>query len=337
MKKNSKNILKSVIATSIATAGFVSYKVIKKKYPDKVDNINKNIKNAISKVKNNHKKIEDIPIDKLSTNNVASIDNIKNKLENTPVEDVNINTENNEIVKDLDKEDVLDNNYIKTLEDIEKAKEDIQKHINDVIKENEENILMPDNYIEDEIRYQLCLSNKEPITKNVLQKLERIDFFEIDDNDIAIYCDFLKEYTNIKSIVIDALNPLKHENVENTNKDKHCLRNISPLNNLTSLEELSFNWGIENIDFSSLTNLNNLKKLEIKFGMLENIDFLKNLENLEHIEIMLSNNIKDLSILTNLKKLKRVYIYTNIDLDINILKNMPNLKYLYINGESISL
>ncbi len=380
MKSNKKGITTSIIATSLATIGFVSYKVLKNKYPDKFENFNKYLKEHINKkdkivdeksinisikeynnkettidnnssdkaILYNNDNAKQVPYENDSSantdENIIIAEDIKNYLDEQP------NPENN-IQSNLEQqtkfENVEQNNIeeqIKSTQDIEKylneeikAKEDIQKHLDELIKNDTEDIIIPDNYIEDEIRYQLCLTNKEEITKNTLKKLERIDFFEIDDNDIKIYCDFLKKYTNIKSIVIDSLNPLKYDGKIEKDSSKHCLRDISPLNSLTSLTELSFNWGVENIDFSSLKDLNNLKKLEIKFGMLDNLDFISNLTNLEHLEIMLSNNVTDLTAITSLQKLKRLYLYTNKKLDTQILKNIKTLKYVYINGESINI
>ena len=201
----------------------------------------------------------------------------------------------------------------------------------------EEELALPDEYIEDEIRYQLCLTNKEKITRLTLEKLERIDFFEIDDNDMDIYCEFLSNYTHIKSIVIDSLNPIKNNGDILNYKNNYSLKDVSPLNKLINLEELSFNWGIENIDFSSLDKLSNLKKLELKFGMTEDISFLQNFKQLEHLEIMLASNVCDIHNILELDNLKKLYLYTNAKIDLDSLKNMKNLKYLYINGESVSI
>ena len=344
MKKNNKQITGSIVATSLATIGFISYKVLKKKYPTKVDSINKYVKDNLFNLKSFGKIEEELSSD--SSENIT-IQDTANKIKN---ENNNISINNNEnnmisTYEDTNNNDTVSTDYIEDcdtnkvsahfLNCDEKTKEDIQEHLDNLISEDNQSVIMPDDYIEDEIRYQLCLSKKEIITKNVLKKLERIDFFEIDDNDLDIYCYFLNEYTNIKSIVIDALNPLKYDSKIEDSDYKHCLKNISPINNLQYLEELSFNWGIENIDFSSLTNLKNLKKLEIKFGMLSDISFISNLTGLEHLEVMVSNNVRDLTPLTNLTNLKMLYIYTNIKLDISILKGIKSLEKIYINGESV--
>ncbi len=336
MKKNNKHIKGSIIATSLATIGFVSYKVLKKKYPNKFENINnyikENINNIKSVVKKDEEKISDqIENDNFKNNNIPY--NHNNKTSGIYQTNI-INDNKDNINSSLNNENNIDITFSNFNE---KIKEELQEHFDNNMCEDDKSVIMPDDYIEDEIRYQLCLSNKEVITRSVLKKLERIDFFEIDDNDLDLYCHFLNEYTNIKSIVIDALNPLKYDNNIQNSDYNHCLKNISPINNLEYLEELSFNWGIENIDFSSLTNLKKLKKLEIKFGMLNDISFISNLTSLEHLEIMISNNVKDLSSLKNLSNLRMLHIYTNIKLDIDILKNIKNLEKVYINGESINI
>ena len=231
----------------------------------------------------------------------------------------------------------MQEDYNNTISSDDDLQEDSNNNLDELVENDNETIIIPDSYIEQEIRYQLCLNSDDIITKSILKKLERIEFFEINDNDMLYYCDFLNEYTNIKCIVIDSLNPLKYGNNTENSTSKYCLKNISPLNKLSYLEELSFNWGIENIDFSSLNNLPNLKKLEIKFGMLNDISFISNLKNLEYLEIMLSNNITDLSPIINLPNLNRLYLYSNKKIDTEILKNIENLKYAYINGESINI
>lgn len=417
MKKYIKNVSAPIIATSLATIGFASYKILKKKYPQKVDNVNKNIKNTLNnfKIKNKQKTIshndnhfykdyDNISISTktnknittgnninknncLSQNNIISdnknlknnqnVDNQNNNIDTqqsitftainvdnnitftdattfkeeiSPLQSVDeqIHTQpkehtnciNNETIQHLEPEELKEiDDFFKSIAEEETKqhqKEEIE-NLQNTFNQNINEILLPDNYIEDEIRYQLCLSNKEPITKETLQKLERIDFFEIDDYDIDIYCDFLEKYTNIKSIVIDSLNATKYNTIVEQNQQKHCLKNISPLTKLKSLQELSFNWGIENIDFNCISSLTNLKKLEIKFGMLKNIDFISNLKSLEHLEIMISNNVTDLSPLLTLSNLKNLYIYTNIKLDISSLKNIKSLQNIYINGESINI
>lgn len=345
MKKNNKGFTTTVLATSLATLGFVSYKVLKKKYPDKLSNFNDYIKNNIL----NFKEDENISFcsqnvdNNINSYNISTNDLLENTQNNHNVESndknniqYNIdNTIENTKIENTTTKDLNTENLNKALD--EQTKQDIQKHLDNIIEDNEKELKIPDNYIEDEIKYQLCLSNKETITKDVLKKLERIDFFEIDDNDINAYCEFLSKYTNIKSIVIDSLNPIKYNGNIAEFKPVNSLKDVSPINKLESLEELSFNWGIENIDFSSLKTLPNLKKLEIKFGMLNDISFINNFENLEYLEVMLANNIKDLNSLNNLSNLKTLYVYTNINIDTESLKNIKSLEYVYINGKKIQI
>lgn len=323
MNKNNKEVKAAIIVTSLTTIGIISYKILKKKYPNKINNFNDYIKNNLLFFKENNTNLLSKSIDKNSYNNQSTID--VNSIPNINTINVDNNENKNDNIKKF-------NTSIN-----EQTKEDIQNQLNKVIQNNEKELIIPDNYIEDEIRYQLCLSNKESITESVLKNLERIDFFEINDSDIKIYCNFLSKYTNIKSIVIDSLNPLKYNSSIEEYKSTYCLKDISPLNKLQSLEELSFNWGIENIDFSSLCSLPNLKKLEIKFGMINSIDFITNFNNLEHLEIMISNNIKDISCLTKLSKLKSLYIYTNTKIDTTPLNDIKSLQRIYINGESSNI
>ena len=409
MKKNQKGFITSILAISLTTIGFVSYKFLKSKYPDKFNNFNDSSKNDLLYKKDNDvdlevqekifkkniskeitkKQKEDINTS--STNDINSFHTSTNQDTNIPIDfNINLKEESNNFISsnndlqedpintissdnDLQEEsnnfissdnDLQEesNNFISSDNDLQEEsnntissdndlqeesnntissdndlQEESNNNLDELVENDNETIIIPDSYIEQEIRYQLCLNSDDRITKSILKKLGRIEFFEINDNDMLYYCDFLNEYTNIKCIVIDSLNPLKYGNNTENSTSKYCLKNISPLNKLSYLEELSFNWGIENIDFSSLNNLPNLKKLEIKFGMLNDISFISNLKNLEYLEIMLSNNITDLSPIINLPNLNRLYLYSNKKIDTEILKNIENLKYAYINGESINI
>lgn len=367
MKKNQKGFITSILAISLTTIGFVSYKFLKSKYPDKFNNFNDSSKNDLLYKKDNDVDLEvqekifkkniskeitkkqKEAINTSSTNDINSFHTSTNQDTNIPI-DFNINLKeepNNPISSDNDLQEES-NNFISSNNDLQEdpintissdndLQEESNNNLDELVENDNETIIMPDSYIEQEIRYQLCLNSDDRITKSILKKLGRIEFFEINDNDMLYYCEFLREYTNIKCIVIDSLNPLKYGNNTENSTSKYCLKNISPLNELPYLEELSFNWGIENIDFSSLNNLPNLKKLEIKFGMLNDISFISNLKNLEYLEIMLSNNITDLSPIINLPNLNRLYLYSNKKIDTEILKNIENLKYAYINGESINI
>lgn len=282
-------------ATSLATTIFVYYKLLKKKHPSKIKNLKNKSLDINQEIYNFN---DDYNEEKLYKKSDEDID------EKSCTKYINMNQIEDKIYK------------IKNLED-------------------NQDINFPDDYLEDEIRYQLCLSNNEKIELTTLKRLERIDFFELDNRELDIYCSFLAKYTNIKSIVIDALNPLKYGgDISETNIS---LTDISPLTKLCSLEELSFNWGISYIDFSILNKIKTLKKLEIKFGMVEDISFLQDMQNLEYLEIMLSSQIKDISNILNLNKLETLYLYSNININIEDVKNMTSLKYLYLNGESISL
>ncbi len=395
MKKNQKGLITSILAISLTTIGFVSYKFLKSKYPDKFNNFNDSSKNDLLYKKDNDVDLEvqekilkkniskeiikkqkeaintsstndinsfhtstnedtNIPIDfnvnlKEEPNNFISYDNdlqeesnniisSNNDLQEDPINTISSNNDLQENpINTISSNNDLQEDPINTIPSDNDLQEESNNNLDELVENDNETIIMPDSYIEQEIRYQLCLNSDDRITKSILKKLGRIEFFEINDNDMLYYCEFLREYTNIKCIVIDSLNPLKYGNNAENSTSKYCLKNISPLNELPYLEELSFNWGIENIDFSSLNNLHNLKKLEIKFGMLNDISFISNLKNLEYLEIMLSNNITDLSPIINLPNLNRLYLYSNKKIDTEILKNIENLKYAYINGESINI
>ena len=121
MKKNIKNISTPIIATSLATIGFVSYKILKKKYPQKIDNVNENIKNSLNnlkiKTKQENQQYNKNNFDKTHKNkhtfNNINIPNNQDNLNNYNVDNKN-SISNNEKIKN----DKNLNNNIDTKENI---------------------------------------------------------------------------------------------------------------------------------------------------------------------------------------------------------------------------
>ena len=51
MNKNNKEVKAAIIVTSLTTIGIISYKILKKKYPNKINNFNDYIKNNLLFIK----------------------------------------------------------------------------------------------------------------------------------------------------------------------------------------------------------------------------------------------------------------------------------------------
>jgi len=116
--------------------------------------------------------------------------------------------------------------------------------------------------------------------------------------------------------------------------DNH-FTDLSPLISLTSLETLTLakNPAIEN--FSVLSNLMNLKGLDISHNNIEEINFVAALNNLEKLNASY-NNIVDISPLSNLINLTLLSLTNNYINDISKLNRLSNLHSLYLATNNIS-
>lgn len=152
------------------------------------------------------------------------------------------------------------------------------------------------------------------------------------------------------------------ENLTNLQKfySNNEVRDLSPLKNLTSLTQLSFNDSeitdispLKNLtnlqqlslvhnrisDISALKDLTDLQKLNLTDNKISDISALRNLVNLESLELgdgMGGNNISDLTPISELKNLKLLSIMYNKISDISALKNLTNLKELFAGLNQIS-
>ena len=104
------------------------------------------------------------------------------------------------------------------------------------------------------------------------------------------------------------------------------ISDVSPLENLVNLEELSLNWGGIS-DVSLLKNLVKLEKLHLNGNDISDVSPLKNLVKLEELELEF-NDISDVSPLKNLVNLKTLDLTGNTVSDVSPLENLINLTYL---------
>lgn len=126
---------------------------------------------------------------------------------------------------------------------------------------------------------------------------------------------------------------------------------ISFLSNLTSLQELYFIGDIfeyirsggssEAIDFSSLSNLLNLKKLTLVGAKVKDISALANLQNLEYLFLgdfsrCIYSSVSDISPLENLVNLKSLYLTSLVQIrNTEVLSNLINLEVLNLSYNKI--
>ncbi len=81
-----------------------------------------------------------------------------------------------------------------------------------------------------------------------------------------------------------------------------------------------------NFDMKVLSNLKNIKRIDLSFCGLNNISFLQNLVNLEYLDLS-NNNISEISSLKNLKNLTNLNLrFNNIsEFPVGIFNNLDNI------------
>ena len=110
---------------------------------------------------------------------------------------------------------------------------------------------------------------------------------------------------------------------------------LTPLSNLTNLEEIhiSANPNIEN--FTPLSSLINLRLLNLSESNVKDITFLSSLTNLEEL-YLIQNEIKDIAPLSGLKKLQKLYLFHNREIeDIKPLSALTKLQKLFLGNNQI--
>lgn len=111
---------------------------------------------------------------------------------------------------------------------------------------------------------------------------------------------------------------------------------LSPLTNLTNLEELCIRsgWGEDNLNTAPIGKLKQIKKISLIRCDFDT-SFLAQLTNLESVEFLQCTEFEDLSVFENLKRLQYISISYVDDADLNYLKNLTELKYIYIVGANM--
>ncbi len=116
----------------------------------------------------------------------------------------------------------------------------------------------------------------------------------------------------------------------NLNISFNSIADLSPLESLTNLEILKINYPDNpNLDLSILTNLTNLRHLDLEGHRRRDISDLKNLKNLRQLNLR-QNKINDLSSLKPLTNLERLELSQNEIIDLSPLKNLTSLYQLQL-------
>jgi hypothetical protein len=109
---------------------------------------------------------------------------------------------------------------------------------------------------------------------------------------------------------------------------------LSDLTHFSNLEKLTVKWSTDT-NLLPIQNLTKLKYLEFDYlSNIDNIDFLKNLTNLEYLNIS-SDRLTNISALENLISLNELHLSGANLRDLSPLKKIMNLEILYINGIKI--
>lgn len=150
---------------------------------------------------------------------------------------------------------------------------------------------------------------------SVLSKLVNLEELELANNKI-VDLSFLYNLVHLKKLEIG------------NNK----INDISVLKRLTSLEYLEIY--LSKIDTQILSDLTELKFLNIHTCKLIDISFLEKLDNLEHVYLG-NNNIKDLSSIRKLRSLKTLFVNNNEITDISCLSELKSLEKICMSENKI--
>ena len=113
-------------------------------------------------------------------------------------------------------------------------------------------------------------------------------------------------------------------------RDNRCTTKLSSLTgieNLTNVEELKIGYNYcanGYLDISALSNLVNLKKLELPSNYIKDINPLSKLTKLNYLDLS-GNSIEDITSLSNMNNLQELYLNNN---KVSCLKSLENMKLL---------
>ena len=150
--------------------------------------------------------------------------------------------------------------------------------------------------------------------------------------------DSLNHLDLCQSYAITDLNDLPYnENVTELVIYSSAVKNIDYIYNLPNIEWFEFrNVDSDYIDFTPLSQLKKLKKLELTWVDVSSLSFIGQNTDLESLFLWTNNNkISDCNSLVACTKLKELnLLYSNID-NVDFLKSLPELSILELRGTNV--
>ena len=200
--------------------------------------------------------------------------------------------------------------------------------------------IIPDPYLAQAVRTALNLTNIQPITKQVMQRLSILHSQNNQISDLTglEYATQLRElwlaHGQIRDISpLIGLTQLTTLHLQTNSLDESPLSDISPLADLTQLTSLII--GSSQIrDISPLAGLKQLTRLNLQANEIRDISPLAGLTQLETLWLVY-NEIHDITPLANLTKLSRLGLYSNQIRDITPLANLTELETLSLASNPI--
>lgn len=198
-------------------------------------------------------------------------------------------------------------------------------------------------YAED-LRF-LHIFNNEIETLNPISELSKLEAIYAAANEI-VNLDLAEKLTNLKILnltgnEISTLTPIQNAvNLTELKLGDNNINDISPLENLVNLEILEiYQNDIEDEDLPSLSELTNLKKLDLMTCNITDITPLASLTELTHFRIM-NNSVEDISILQYMPEIQELNLKNNDISDLNPLVDNTGLGVgdtVYITGNNLDL
>ena len=162
---------------------------------------------------------------------------------------------------------------------------------------------VPDTNLREAIRQTLALPAGNPLTRQDMLKLERLDNKSTEKRGIADLTG-LEHATNLKEISLN----------------QNRITDLSPLSNLIQLEYLTA-WGNPISDLSPLAHLTQLQTLDLGGCQISDITQLSNLVRLTYANLR-DNRIIDITPLAGLTRLKELRINDNRIIDFSPLEGL---------------
>ena len=254
-------------------------------------------------------------------NNLAGLETLDHEI--TIISDVNI-TQN--IVNGLKnvkistlKIDKIDKNFDLDLSVLENCKRLELCNIGSITNEIIEDISCMVGLEELELSGDIQIDNYTGL--NNLQTLNTLEISQYKETPINLST--IPQLTKIKSLSLYGA------------KD-NCISDISVLGEMYWLEELDITGSQRNVsDISILSNMPNLKRINLSGTGITDISVLSNIPDLEQLDISITD-VSDISVLANMSALKSLDISGTHVSDISVLSNISTLEQLYLAGTEIA-